>query len=174
MKIPESEFNIQIKDNFLSEEDFKIISDVGNKIRFNSNDLSYTNKENNHVWFTADAPKIVEDIIKENVSKFFNIKILNLNVCQYSMVSKSKKTEVHNDFSEETDFQTILYVKGNPNIHSGTGFYIKEGDNQILNTHIGFNPNRLVSWTSNVWHAPLSFSDEFQPRISLIAQYKLK
>jgi len=169
----DSEFDIRIKDNFLSKKDFEIISNIGNKINFNSNDLTYTGKTN-HVWFTANAPQIVIDIIKKNVSKFFNFEILKLSVCQYSMVSKSQKVEAHNDSDDKNDFQTILYVKGNKHIHSGTGFYIQEGNKHILNTHVGFKPNRIVSWTPNVYHAPLSFTDEYQPRISLITQYKLK
>ena len=55
MRASEAEFNIQIKDNFLSEKDFKIISDIGNKVHFKSNDISYHGKED-HVWFSANAP----------------------------------------------------------------------------------------------------------------------
>ena len=102
------------------------------------------------------------------------MKILSINLNQFSLVSKSEKVEVHIDASKITNFQTILYIDGNENVHSGTGFYVKKDkDNFELNTHIGFRPNRIVSWASNVYHAPLSFTDSFKPRTSLLTQYKI-
>jgi len=170
-----TEFDIRIKDNFLSKEEFNKVKYIGKNINFHANDIGYSGK-NGHVFFTKDAPKEILDILYKRVSDFFKINILNINLCQYSMVAKSNKTEVHNDKSEETNFQTIFYIEGNEDIHCGTGFYIKgkKENDLILNTHIGFKPNRIVSWASNVFHAPLSFTDSYKNRISLITQYKIK
>lgn len=169
----ENEFNITIKDNFLDQKDFEIIKHIAQNINFYSNDIEYNNKKG-HVFFTNDAQKKVIDILCKNVSKFFKIKILNVNLCQYSLVAKSNKVEVHNDASNNTNFQTILYIDGDEDVHCGTGFYIKTKKNYILNTHIGFKTNRIVSWNADVFHAPLSFTDNYKKRISLITQYKIE
>ena len=170
-----SEFDIRIKDNFLNQEDFNKIKSYSKNIHWQPMGVCYDPTTPTHVWFTDNAPKEITDIMEKEVSKFFKIKILNIKLNQFSLVSKSKKVEAHTDISEITNFQTILYIDGDETVHSGTGFYIKKSKNNFeLNTHIGFRPNRIVSWTSNVWHAPLSFTDTFKPRTSLITQYKIR
>ena len=169
-----TEFDIRIKDNFFSKEDFNHIKNVAKNINFDSLNINYSGKKN-HVFFTTNAPKEICDIVYKRVSDFFKIKILKLTLCQYSLVAKSDKVQVHRDLSDATNFQTIIYIEGDENIHSGTGFYIEKEKNKYeLNTHIGFKPNRIVSWASNVYHAPLSFTDSYKKRISLIAQYKIE
>lgn len=170
----DSEFDIRIKDNFFSKKDFNYIKNFSKKINFGALDIAYTGN-NNHVFFTKNAPQEICDIVFKKVSDFFKIKILNISLCQYSLVAKSSKVEVHNDLSENTNFQTILYIDGNEDIHCGTGFYTTKDKNTFtLNSHIGFKPNRIVSWGANVYHAPLSFTDSYKKRISLITQYKIK
>ena len=172
----ETGFDIKIKDKFLSKDDFDVVYNTAQSLRFKANSLGYDNgvKKDKHVWFTVDAPENVQNILIKSVSKYFDIEIKKLTVCQYTFVFKSKHTQVHNDTNNNNDFQTIIYVKGKDDVHSGTGFYVEKDGDYILNTHIGFMPNRLISWTPNVYHAPLSFTDEYNPRISLITQYKLK
>jgi hypothetical protein len=169
----ETEFDIKIKDNFLNQKDFNIIKSIAKNTVFGSDDIAYT-KKSGHVFFTSDAPKEVVDILYKNVSNFFKIKILNINLCKYTMVAKSDVAQVHNDVSEQTNFQSIFYIEGNQDMHCGTGFYIKNKDKYDLNSHIGFRPNRIVTWDANVYHAPLSFVDSFTKRISLITQYKIE
>ena len=170
----ETQFDIRIKDNFFNEEDFNKIKLHAQNTTFKSNNINYTN-EDKHVFFTENASKEILDILSKQVSDFFKVKILNIHLCQFSLVAKSDKVEAHKDFSATTNFQTIFYIEGNEDIHSGTGFYIKKKENEyILNTHVGFKPNRIVSWASNVYHAPLSFSDSYKKRISLITQYKIE
>jgi len=170
-----SQFDIRIKDNFFSKEEFDKIKTVAKSINFGAINIKYFNQKN-HVFFTTDAPQKICDIISKRVSDFFKINILNIPLCQYSLVAKSDKVEVHNDKNENTNFQTILYIEGNEHVHCGTGFYTyeKESDNYILDTHIGFKPNRIVSWSADVYHAPLSFTDSYKKRISLITQYKIE
>jgi hypothetical protein len=170
-----TDFDIRIQDNFLSKEDFDYIKNVSKNINFGPINLTYDNGHSkNHVFFTADAPQKVCDILTKKISNFFKIKILNINTCQYSLVAKSDKTQVHNH-PEDTNLSCIIYISGDENIHCGTGFYVKKNENNNfeLNTHIGFKPNRIVSWQSNVWHAPLSFTDSYKKRISLITQFKI-
>ena len=169
-----SQFDIRIKDNFFSKEEFDKIKTVAKSINFGAINIKYFNQKN-HVFFTTDAPQKICDIVSKRVSDFFKIKILNMHLCQYSLVAKSNKVEAHNDKSEYTNFQTILYIDGNEDIHCGTGFYTSKGNNKFtLNSHIGFKPNRIVSWSADVYHAPLSFTDSYKKRISLITQYKIE
>lgn len=169
------EFDIQIKDSFLDKKDFETVTSYSQNILWESNGLVYDAKNPNHVWFTSPAPDEISNILKKQVSKFFNVEVLNVNMCCYTMVAKSKKIQAHPDISDDFNFQIILYLKGEQNINCGTGFYMERDDGSIvLNTSVGFNPNRMVSWTSGVWHSPLSFTDDFKPRISMVAQYKLK
>ena len=168
-----TEFDIRIKDNFFSKKDFNYIKTVATNIKFSGLGIAYSDNKN-HVFFTTNAPKEICDIVSKTVSDFFKIKILNIPLCQYSLVAKSDKVEAHNDSNDNTNFQTILYIDGNEDIHCGTAFYTAKGkDNYVLNSHIGFKPNRIVSWGSNVFHAPLSFTDSYKKRISLITQYKI-
>ena len=166
-------FDIKIRDDFLSKDDFNVVYNTAQSLSFNPNDLAYKEGDN-HVWFTVEAPEDIKNIVIRSVSEYFNVEIDKLKMCQYTFVLRSKNTQVHNDTDKDNDFQTIIYVKGKDDIHSGTGFYVEKDGRFILNTHIGFMPNRMVYWTPNVYHAPLSFTDEFNPRISLITQYKLK
>jgi len=169
-----TEFDIRIKDNFFSKEDFNHIKNFAKNINFSGLNAVYAGEEK-HVWFTTNAPKEICDIVCKRVSDFFKIKILKLNLCQYSLVAKSDKTEVHKDYNDHCNFQTIVYIDGNEDIHCGTGFYTKIGEYEYrLNSHIGFKPNRIVSWGSDVYHAPLSFTDSYKKRISLITQYKIE
>jgi len=174
MSNDDTEFDIRVKDNFLKEEDYNKIKSYVKTILWQPMALYYDTENPTHVWFTDNAPKEFTELMKKEVSKFFNVEILSISLNQFSLVTKSKKPEVHIDASKITNFQTILYIDGDENVHSGTGFYVKKGDDTFeLNTHIGFRPNRIVSWTSNVYHAPLSFTDTFKKRTSLLTQYKI-
>jgi len=171
----DSLFDIRIKDNFLNENDFNKVKSYIKTIQWTPTKIVYDNKNPKHVWFTEAAPDEIKNIMLNEVSNFFNLKILQSDVCHYTFVLKSQKIEVHNDKAENTNFQTIFYIEGDENVHAGTGFYIKKDtDTYELNTHVGFKPNRIVSWDSNVYHAPLSFTEQFKPRISLITQYKVE
>ena len=126
MQEEKTEFDIRIKDNFLNQKDFNKIKSYSKAIRWQPMALSYSTDNPTHVWFTDNAPKEITDIMEREVSKFFNVKILSINLNQFSLVSKSEKVEVHIDASKITNFQTILYIDGNENVHSGTGFYVKK------------------------------------------------
>ena len=172
------DFDIRIKDNFFTPEEFK---DISKKIvyrQYHDDHLQYRGKDKHHVWFTSNCEDEVRELLTKKVEKLFGVKIIRMGICQYSFVSKAIKTiHVHKDLSPECNFQTIIYVRGNPNIHSGTGFYVeteRETVKQELNTHIGFFPNRIGAWTSNVFHAPLSFAEGFDTRYSILTQYLIK
>ena len=158
-------FDIIIKDNFLNKKLFK-------KIHEQISTFTYSAKENmienvNHIWFSCPVEKDMQDIIKDKCEKIWHKKF-KICFCSYTMLATVEPI-VHCDFNEDTDYQIIIYIKGNTNLHKGTGFYL----NGELNTHIGFNENRAVSWHSNTFHSPLNWaSDDKSKRFSIICQLK--
>ena len=166
----EANFNINIRDNFFDKNTFTELYD---KIPY----LQYRPDQNMidgipHIWFSATVDPQLAVSIKERCEKTFNKK-LTIHFCSYTMLATVEPT-VHRDYDEEkTSHQVIIYIKGNTDLHKGTGFYIKSGDGLELNTHVGFVENRAVFWDSKAYHSPLNFTAEDKSkRFSIIAQYK--
>tara|TARA_R110000824_G_C14871148_1_gene642305 strand:+ start:86 stop:598 length:513 start_codon:yes stop_codon:yes gene_type:complete len=166
----EANFNINIRDNFFDKNTFTELYD---KIPY----LQYQPDQNMidgipHIWFSATVDPQLAVSIKERCEKTFNKK-LTLRFCSYTMLA-TVEPAVHRDYDEEkTSHQVIIYIKGNTDLHKGTGFYIKSGDGLELNTHVGFVENRAVFWDSKAYHSPLNFTAEDKTkRFSIIAQYK--
>jgi hypothetical protein len=159
-------FNIIIKDNFLDQ-------DLHEKIHSRIHAYNYSSSYNfipgtNHIWFSCPVEKEIEEIVKNKCEETLNKKF-KVNFCSYTMLA-TVKPEVHCDYSENNcDHQIIIYIKGNTNLHKGTGFYL----NGELNTHVGFNENRAVLWHANALHSPLNWaSDDKSKRFSIICQLK--
>ena len=168
----EANFNINIVDNFLDKNTF---TELYNIIPYKMYDASINYLKGNeapHAWYAAHIEPQVAESIREKCEKTFNKK-LALNFCTYTMVATVEPT-VHCDYNEgKTSHQVIVYIRGNTDLHKGTGFYVKQGDKHELNTHIGFKENRAIFWDSRTWHAPLNFTAEDKSkRFSIIAQYK--
>jgi predicted alternative tryptophan synthase beta-subunit len=165
-----SSFDIVIKDNFLKEEDFKKIYNIISNLPFSPNDYLGKNTSDNLAWFSHKAPDEFLEIIKKQVFNQFNKKIKKFILANYTLVSNPKPL-VHNDENEKTttNWQLLLYIKGNSNITNGTGFYIeKENGVFELNTHIGFKENRAIFFKAGNWHSPLQWSGEYSKRYSFI------
>ena len=158
-------FDIIIKDNFLDE-------DVHKKLHEKIDTFMYSHNTNmiegiNHIWFSCLADKEIQEIIKNKCEQIWNKKF-KINFCSYTMLATVEPV-VHCDLNENCDHQIIVYIKGNTNLHKGTGFYM----NDELNTHVGFNENRAVMWHSNTSHSPLNWaSDDKSKRYSVICQLK--
>ena len=87
------------------------------------------------------------------------------------MQGSHKEPLVHCD-GPAFDNQLLLYLDGNTDINKGTGFYVKNGEELVLNTHIGFYKNRAILFKTGIWHAPLLFNaTDSIPRIAIIAQF---
>jgi len=158
-------FDLIVKDNFLDEDLFKKIHSRINKYTYLH---GYNNIENiNHIWYSCNVEEDIEQVVKESAEKIWNKKF-KVNFCTYTMLA-TVEPRVHCDLGDNCDHQIIIYIKGNTNLHKGTGFYL----NNELNTHIGFNENRALSWHSNTWHSPLNWaSDDKSKRYSIICQLK--
>ena len=168
----EANFNINIIDNFLDKNTF---TELYNKIPYKIYEAS-TNylkgSEIPHVWYAAKIEPQVAEYIREKCEKTFNKK-LALNFCSYTMLATVEPT-VHCDYNKETtSHQVIVYIKGNTDLHKGTGFYVEQDNKHELNTHIGFRENRAIFWDSRTHHSPLNFAaNDKSKRFSIIAQYK--
>jgi len=158
-------FDIIIKDNFLDE-------DVHKKIYKKIDRYNYFPRGNvienvNHIWYSCDAESEISEIIKNKCEKIVHKK-LKIRFCSYTMLA-TVEPRVHCDLNPDCDYQIIIYIKGNIDLHKGTGFYL----NKKLNTHVGFNENRAVIWHANTWHSPLNWaSDDKSKRFSIICQMK--
>ena len=127
-----TEFDIRIKDNFFSKEDFNYIKDVSKKISFDSLQLQYSKKKNHHVFFTTNASKEICDIVYKRVSNFFKIKILDMRLCQYSLVNISNSINSGELIPMLYPYCTVcrnrgylvIYIGEHAFIHCGTRVYI--------------------------------------------------
>ena len=158
-------FNIVIKDNFLDKDIFKKIHQKINTYDYSANGNQIDGI--NHIWFSCKAEDEIKKIIKDKCEKVLNKKF-KVNFCSYTLLATVEPV-VHCDLTELCDYQIILYIKGNTNLHKGTGFYLS-GE---LNTHIGFNENRAIIWHANTYHSPLNWaSDDKSRRYSIVCQLK--
>tara|TARA_R100001086_G_C11671430_1_gene213029 strand:- start:18 stop:527 length:510 start_codon:yes stop_codon:yes gene_type:complete len=163
-------FDIRIKDDFLEESKFKVLYD---KVPFYNYQAGGNYIKNvNHIWYSIEAPEDVTKYLKEECEKQFNIK-LKTYFCNFTMLATVTPV-VHCDYGKEKcTHQVIVYLRGNEDLHKGTGFYISKNNNYELNTHVGFKQNRAIFWNSEIYHSPLNWSaDDKSKRFSLIAQYK--
>ena len=161
-------FNITVLDNFFEKE---LFDKIYNRIPYISygamNTYLETSDGNKHPWFASDVEEDLVNIIKTKCENIWRKKF-KAGLCSYTMLSTVEPLP-HSDFSEKTDHQILIYIKGNTNLNKGTGFYL----NGELNTHVGFNENRAVTWHSNTVHTPLNWaSDDKSKRFSIICQLK--
>ena len=164
-------FNIIIKDNFLEEELFQKLHSKINYLPYQATyDLLYDPSnlsKPKHPWFSHPVEEYIKEIIKNKCEEMWGKKF-KAGLCSYTMLA-SVEPLPHCDLTEKTDHQIIIYIKGNINLNKGTGFYL----NNTLNTHVGFNENRAISWESNAIHTPLNWaSDDKSKRFSIICQLK--
>ena len=158
-------FNIIIKDNFLDQDLHKKIHSKIDKYNYSATFNGI--KGIKHIWFSSPIEKEIQEIVKNKCEKILNKKF-KVHFCNYTMLATVEPV-VHCDHNDNCDYQIIIYIKGNTNLHKGTGFYL----NGELNTHIGFNENRAVLWHANTFHSPLNWaSDDKSKRYSIICQLK--
>ena len=75
---------------------------------------------------------------------------------------------------DNVDFNCLIYLLGNPLINNGTGFYIEQEGNQVLNSHVGFKENRAIFFDAKIYHSPLQFAGNSTPRYVMANFIKTK
>lgn len=159
---------LKVKDNFLEEKEFKIISNNLNKIDFSYRDKGkdeYTDgfrhefePRNDSDWFFKK--------IKEN---FFPNKKLKPVLCAYHLRCNKVKL-IHKD---HLDYNFILYLKGKETLFNGTGFF-KEKQEEELDVTVSFKENRALFFNGkDVLHSDLqSFGDSsFRSTVNIFYNY---
>ena len=165
MKTSEEAYDIMIKDNFLDEELFNNLHSRVGTFMYAAKINLLTNGK--HPWFSAYVSEDIQEIVKNKCEKIWNKKF-KVTMSAFTLLATVEPLP-HCDLKDDCSHQIIIYIKGNTNLHKGTGFYMKKK----LNTHIGFNENRAILWRSNACHSPLNWaSDDKSPRYSLIFQLK--
>ena len=169
-------FDIRILDNFLPSEVFKEMHKFVDNLEWSSKDNRYTKDLNTHWWFGSliSEEDVIRDIVKDNIKKF-NKEIIKFHFATYTLVAE-KKAFVHRDYDPKyQNSQLIVYLKGDDDIHGGTGFYIKKENEYILNTHIGFKENRAIFFNAGIYHSPLLWNSTInKSRISMVYQLMTK
>lgn len=118
-------------------------------------------------WFEKELTlneKVIflcEKLIKDK----FNYKIKQFNQAYYTMVTTQKQFAPHID--KLGAYHCLIYILGDQKINNGTGFYVKKNNELVLNTHVGFNPNRAIMFSGDNYHSPLLWAGDSSPRFSL-------
>jgi len=148
---------IQIKDNFLDEKEFEILTNNIDKLLY----LPMTNPDNfgfRHLFKKSSENEWLYTKIKKQFFPNVNLKEVESS---YHLRHNTKKVLSHTDGA---DFNLILYLKGKELTYNGTGFYY----NNKLNTYLGFVENRAFFFDGkNVVHTDLQALGESSPRYSI-------
>jgi hypothetical protein len=149
---------IQIKDNFLTEKELKILNNNVNNILYepmvndngNFGFRHYFNKNLDNEW-----------LFKKIKKQFFaNV---DLKVCSSSYHLRHNHNKVFSH-TDDQDYNFLLYLKGKELVYNGTGFYFKNN----LNTYLGFVENRALFFDGkNNLHTNLQALGESSARYTI-------
>ena len=168
-----SAFNIHIIDNFFPDDIYEKIVKSIPTMNWGSRDLMDSKKEGDHLWFSnlVHPEDELTDILINLINEKSFFKIKKFSLLSYTLQSRTEEPFVHTDDSSG-DSQILIYIDGPVDINKGTGFYVKQGNEFFLNTHVGFFKNRAVLFPTGIWHSPLTWnSKDGIPRIALIGQF---
>jgi len=164
--------NIYVQDNFF---DSKFIQTLQKELltldfqyRFSTSESVY-NRNYHHVELTEDAPAVQE--VTRQLKKHFNFSSIKHMESFYFLSFPNTPAIPHQDHA---DFNCLIYLLGNPLINNGTGFYIDQGEEQILNSHVGFKENRAIFFDAKIYHSPLQFAGNSTPRYVMANFIKTK
>ena len=170
--------NLQICDNFLPQDTFDQIYQNIETFSFSAFDIVQKKDygATDHVFYSSkiDPKDPLVSIIDSCLRKNFKCGIKRIaNTCAWTMVSTREPTP-HSDVELfKGEKHLLIYIKAKRDINCGTGFYITEKDNLILNTHIGFLENRAVLFDAkDCWHSPLLWNSDSLRRYSAIVWFE--
>ena len=122
-------------------------------------------------WFTHTLPNDcdVQKQMVKLIQEKFNFIISEFIESSYTMVGASDRPRPHTDLEIGATHQCLIYMAGEEQINSGTGFYHekKTGEEQELSIHVGFKCNRAIFFTSNVFHCPVQWAGNGSFRYSI-------
>ena len=147
-------------DNFLSKDELDNLQKKAVAFDYNSNI-----NDTGHYGFTYEFPleNIKNDPILSKVKKSFGIgKNMKEYLVRFHLRYNTNKPLPHYD---ENTYVFLLYLKGEPLLNNGTGFYTDKGS---LSSHIGFVENRALFFNGDkILHTNLQSFGDSSPRYSL-------
>ena len=155
---------IIIEDNFFNKKVLKKIQNEISNLNFTNRSVTVNKDDDNiyqKIYFNVELKTehfAVQEVYKNLKIYFKNKKKLGKGSHFYFLSTKHKEQTPHKD---SNDINCLVYLKGNYLINSGTGFYdyIKDKNQYILNTHVGFKENRAIIFDSKIMHASLQFNE---------------
>ena len=159
--------NIYVQDNFFKKDFFTQLQQEILTLEFksrygellqNKEKASVYQRNYHHVIVEDNSPVFLESI--KNIKKYFFYSVEKME-SYYFLSFPNTPAIPHND---DNDFNCLIYLSGNPLMNNGTGFYIDQGKEKILNSHIGFKENRAVFFDAKIYHSPLQFAGNSSPR----------
>ena len=159
---------VQYVDNFLDEETLKSLQD-------NFLQLTYPPRSNEDGTFgnrhQFDLRKMKKDPLLARIKEFFfpYYELEPYEVAAH-MRHNNTKPMVHTDHKIDTTLNFLLFVKGEPLLNNGTGFFTEDGN---LSSHVGFVENRAIFFNgAKILHTDLQSFGESSPRYTLNIFYK--
>lgn len=166
--------DIQIKDNFLSQNLFDKLSTYCTTLDYSNDNITYNQTE--HVFYSnpihEDDPLLKD--LEKSLIKNFKICIKNLNLAAFTLVNTKKPTPHADRLKFSKEKHLIIYLNGDREMSSGTGFYESSENRMNLNTAVGCYPNRAILFDAhNCFHSPLLYTGEKTlPRFSIIIWFE--
>ena len=156
--------HIHIQDNFFDSKFIQTLQKELITLEFKHRFSTFKHINNydhnyHHVELTEDAP-VVQEVTKQ-LKTHFNFSSIKYMQSSYLLSFPNTPAVPHQD---ESDFNCLIYLLGNPLINNGTGFYIEQEGNQVLNSHVGFKENRALFFDAKIYHSPLQFAGNSTPR----------
>jgi len=154
----------QIKGMLLSKNDF-FSPPVLREIHKELSTLKFTNltgmKDDPYKRYFSVALPEEHYAVAETIKNLNELGFTNYNVKNSFYFFSGKDREVTNPHNDVPyNLNCLVYLRGQPLLNSGTGFYDKIGDNYELNSHIGFRENRAIIFDSKIYHTSLQFNKD--------------
>ena len=163
---------IIIKDNFFEETLFKKIQAELDTSKFKSTKPDETYKQ---IYFKA--PIVKDHPAALVIKSFFKAEFGIIITAMESFYLLSPKHEKPSPHSDRIKINCPIYLKGGSLMNNGTALYEKDGENWVINSHIGFKENRAVMFSSERTHASLQFAEGATGRFimgNFIEDYELE
>lgn len=143
---------IQIEDNFFDdiEEFFSILGNFDLREKAPEHNWQGARSSWLHTWNEEAYNLALDTMLKK-----FNV----LRDCKFRKVDMSvhlRADKYINPHCDESDYNCLVYLKGQISQFNGTGFYTEVGNECVLNATVGFQPNRAIVFKGNNLHACLN------------------
>tara|TARA_R100001377_G_scaffold83809_1_gene66031 strand:- start:8144 stop:8674 length:531 start_codon:yes stop_codon:yes gene_type:complete len=160
---------VQYVDNFFNAETLESLQETFLNLKYTdvqNEDGSYGKRH------TFSLPHFKNDPILARIKEFFfpYTDLDPISIHAHLRHTQGKpKVHIDNDKGNIANF--LLFIKGEPLLNNGTGFFI-DGK---LSSHIGFVENRALFFNgSKIWHSDLQTFGDSSPRYTLNIFYKTK